>query len=189
MSCDATFWNGILCSHAAHDTFFSCEAIYRAQSPNGQLWRSPWEAAAMNSSNPNFFSRDQGLGTLLSLLYTKNLTFYQPWYNYINISGGRMCPKMSDCLFSPPFWCTFHKVAAHVGLPLPPVAWMFPDLGEAVCKDDHEIIYISTVVNENGSALHLASLDVLIRRMMGDWDDIMQKVRSLESSGLESAHP
>ena len=53
-SCDCTFWNGILCSnpHAGADVRAVCApTLSRAQSADGMLWRSPWEAAARNSSN------------------------------------------------------------------------------------------------------------------------------------------
>ena len=47
-SCDCTFWNGIACSNARNDTQFSCNEPWESQSPNGMIWRSPWEAAIQN---------------------------------------------------------------------------------------------------------------------------------------------
>lgn len=99
-SCDCTFWNGILCSnpHARPDVSdMACSALSRSQSPNGMLWRSPWEAAAQNSTNPNFFSRDQGLGTLAATSRTRDGRVYTPWLKYIEANKGYMCPGKSDC--------------------------------------------------------------------------------------------
>ena len=175
-SCDATFWNGIACSNAnQNDTAFTCSDIPASQSATGQLWRSPWEARRGNSSNPNQFSRDQGLGVLCSLLHTQNTSWYQPWYNYISGNKGSMCPGIYyDCMFLTPFWCTFDKVTAARGLERPSEDWMLPRLGKGVCKYEHIFIYISCKYNTNGSGLHLAALDVYIRRMLNDWDEIMQ---------------
>ena len=194
MSCDTTFWNGIMCSnpHAGADTQFACAALNRSQSPNGQLWRSPWESAAQNSSNPNLFSRDQGLATLAALTRiggpgnaTKTAgaadAFYDPWLEYIESHDGLMCPRngsggfASDCQLVTPFWCTFDKVASRKGLARPPADLMVPRLGAGACNNDHGFVYVSTVVNEAGSALHLAAIDVLIRRLVNDWDAVMQK--------------
>ena len=177
ISCDATFWNGILCSHAVKSDVSStaCSAIARAQSSNGMLWRSPWEAQAQNSSNPDFFSRDQGLATLASLTWTKNATLYKRWLDYISGPGkGSMCPGHWDCTLVAPFWCTFDKVAKYAGFPQPSESLMVPKLGAGFCNNDHLYVYISCCVNENGSALHLAALDVYIRRMIGDWSPTLQ---------------
>ena len=92
-SCDATFWNGLLCSNAKIDTSFACTALVQSQTlPDGEFWRSPWEAKARNSSNPDFFSRDQGLALLGSLLQTRNQTLWSRWRAYLSSNKGSMCP-------------------------------------------------------------------------------------------------
>ena len=178
MSCDETFWNGILCSNPHIDANIlklACQsALPRAQSHDGMLWRSPWEAAAGNSSNPDFFSRDQGLATLASLTRTKNASLYEPWLKYISSHNGYMCPKYWDCTLVAPFWCTFDNVAKYANLTRPDPHLMVPRLGAGVCNNDHTFVYISCSVNDQGSALHLASLDVYIRRQIGAWDAVLQ---------------
>lgn len=174
-SCDCTFWNGIACSHAQDDTEFTCDNVAKSQSPDGMIWRSPWEARAMNSTNPDFFSRDQGLGVLCSLLHDYDTSWYDAWYGYIDSLRGSMCPGLFyDCWFVTPFWCTFDKVTTAAGLKQPDPKWMLPPLGEGACNNDHLYLYISCSFNENGSGLHLAGLDVYIRRMLGDWDAVVQ---------------
>ena len=79
-----------------------------------------------------------------------------------------------DCTLVFPFWCTFHKAAAHAGVPGPPEANMLPRLGAGVCENDHHFVLVSATVNLLGSALHLTGLDVLIRRNIGDWSDTLQ---------------
>lgn len=191
-SCDLTFWNGLLCSNpsAGPDVHrLACESdLPRSQSPDGMLWRSPWEAKQQNSTNPDFFSRDQGLATLASLTNTKNKTLYEPWLHYIVTHGGYMCPDKFDCRFTTPFWCTADKVATHASLSQPPADIMVPKLGAGVCNNDHLLVYTAVNVNENGSALHLAALDVYIRRQIGDWDSLLQKAADkLHSRDPENA--
>ena len=180
-SCDATFWNGIACSNAnENDTAFTCRDIPDSQTSNGMLWRSPWEARAGNTSNPDEFSRDQGLGVLCSLLHTQNTSWYQPWYDFISANKGSMCPgKFYDCWFVTPFWCTFNKVVKARGLEAPSEEWMVPRLGKGSCNNEHLFIYISCKYNDNGSGLHLAALDVYIRRMLNDWDQVMQNAADI----------
>eukprot|EP00658_Telonema_sp_P-2_P048689 TRINITY_DN37023_c0_g2_i1.p1 TRINITY_DN37023_c0_g2~~TRINITY_DN37023_c0_g2_i1.p1 ORF type:complete len:335 (+),score=62.20 TRINITY_DN37023_c0_g2_i1:38-1042(+) len=177
-SCDCTFWNGILCSnpHAREDVrTMACSALSRAQSADGMLWRSPWEASAQNSTNPDFFSRDQGLGTLAALtMLRSNQTFYAPWLSYITSHKGYMCPGMWDCRLTMPFWCTFDKVARFGDITEPSPSLMVPKLGAGVCNNDHSYVYVSTAVDAKGSALHLAALDVYIRRTISDWDAVIQ---------------
>lgn len=127
-----------------------------------------------NESNDNWFSRDQGLATLASLTNTPaNATTYNAWLAYI-VNHTSMCPNKFDCLLVPQFWCTFDKVAHYANLTRPPVDVMVPNLGAGVCNNDHAFVLASTILNANGSALHLASVDVYIRRMIGDWDAVMQ---------------
>ena len=57
------------------------------------LWRSPWEAAAKNSTNNDFFSRDQGLAALAAFTRSKNASLYEPWLKYITGHQGCMCPN------------------------------------------------------------------------------------------------
>ena len=96
-SCDATFWNGLLCSNAKNDTAFACKALARSQTlPDGEFWRSPWEAKARNSTNPDFFSRDQGLALLGSMIQTKNQTMWAAWRAYLASNKGSMCPRFAD---------------------------------------------------------------------------------------------
>eukprot|EP00056_Hartaetosiga_gracilis_P020743 m.21092 g.21092 ORF g.21092 m.21092 type:complete len:340 (-) comp8680_c0_seq1:183-1202(-) len=176
-SCDCTFWNGILCSSPSrtNDTQFACDAIWRDQSPsNGQLWRSPWEAKAMHSSNKDEFSRDQGLGVLVSTFGRVNSTLFSTWLDYITNHNGYMCPGMYDCLLIPQFWCTFDKVTNFHGLPRPSPDLMTPKLDPSICKNDHEYVLTAVEVNDLGFPLHLAALDVYLRRMMNDWDGVMQ---------------
>lgn len=180
-SCDETFWNGIFCSNPNTDIALSniaCSAIWRAQSPDGMLWRSPWEARAQNSSNPDFFSRDQGLATLASLTFTRNVSIFNSWLHYISDHDGFMCPKHWDCTLVTPFFCTFDKVAVALNTTRPDPKLMIPRLGEGACAYDHDYVLISCDVNEQGSALHLASLDVYIRRMIGDWSSTLAKAAS-----------
>ena len=74
-----------------------------------------------------------------------------------------------------PFWCTFDKVARHANLTEPPASLMVPKLGKSVCNNDHAFLYVSCSVNTQGSALHLAALDVYIRRMIpNEWDAVLQ---------------
>lgn len=212
------------------DTSFTCDEPWQAQSPNGEIWRSPWEAEAQNSTNPDYFSRDQGLGLLASMTHHVNASWYNPWYSYINQSNGNMCPHEFDCTFEFPFWCTFDLVTRVTGLKRPPYKWMLPNLGEVnicfpmfpydvlfthvtkyrctfsisglllnihfcltlvifcltcsiqeACNNDHLYVLISANVNEKGSALHLTSLDVYIRRMLDgrvgapSWDETLQQ--------------
>ena len=178
-SCDETFWNGIYCSNPYSDRNLSniaCEAVSRAQDLDGMLWRSPWEARQQNSSNPDFFSRDQGLATLASLTRTANRTLWNAWLSYISRNGGYMCPHHWDCTLVTPYFCTMDKVAQHMNLTRPDPNLMIPKLGRNVCTDfDHDFVYTSCFVNEQGSALHLASLDVYIRRnLVGEWDTRLQ---------------
>ena len=188
-SCDLTFWNGMLCSNriAANNMSFACDDLVRSQGPSGMLWRSPWEAAQGNSTNGDFFSRDQGLSTLLATTNWPqagawhNETIWRAWLSYIGRENA-MCPHSYglpglpewDCVLEPQFWCTFHKVATFAGISPPSEANMWPKLGASICHADHEFVLASATVNELGSALHLTGLDVLIRRRMGDWSSIMQ---------------
>lgn len=187
-SCDCTFWNGLFCSSGGSDTaVFACPALSRSQSSDGMLWRSPWNvhetnathsqaAAAANAGigNPNWFSRDQGLATLAALTHTKNATLYNAWLRYIQTHNASMCPGKFDCLLTPPFWCTFDKVTRFAGLTPPSPDLMTPRLGAGFCNNDHGVILVSVYVNANGTALHLAAVDVMIRRLVGDWDGVMQ---------------
>ena len=174
-SCDCTFWNGIACSNARNDTQFTCNEPWESQSPNGMIWRSPWEAAIQNSTNPDFFSRDQALAVLSHLTNDANATWYNKWYQFIDGNKGSMCPgKFYDCWFVTPFWCTFDTVASKKGLKEPSIDWMIPKLGEGACNNQNIFIYISCKYNDNGSALHLASLDVYIRRRLKIWDQVLQ---------------
>ena len=90
-----------------------------------------------------------------------------------------MCPKKWDCRLVTPFWCTWDKVAKHATLPEPPPDIMVPQLGAGACNNDHLFVYTSVCVDDNGSALHLAGLDVYIRRQIGDWDALLQKARAI----------
>ena len=179
-SCDATFWNGLLCSKPNSAILsFACQSVARSQTANGMLWRSPWEAANQSSTNPDLFSRDQGLGALAGFSRWHNSSVYDRWTHFIATNsrwvGPSMCPgHYYDCLLVPPFWCTFDKVARYAGLTPPPAEWMSPRLGSGVCSNDHAAVYISCRFNELGSGLHLASVDVYIRRLIGDWDRTMQ---------------
>ena len=83
-----------------------------------------------------------------------------------------------------PFWCTFDKVARHANLTEPPASLMVPKMGKSVCNNDHAFLYVSCSVNAQGSALHLAALDVYIRRMIpNEWDAVLQ-VRKKERCNL-----
>ena len=176
-SCDCTFWNGIACSNAESDNAFSCDEPWESQSPNGMIWRSPWEAAAQNSTNPDFFSRDQGLGILTHLTNSNadNVTWYDKWWQFIDGNKGSMCPgSFYDCKFVTPFWCTFDTVASKKGLKEPNESWMLPKFGKGACNNQNLYIYISCKYNDNGSGLHLAALDVYIRRQLNIWDQVLQ---------------
>eukprot|EP00656_Telonema_subtile_P014706 TRINITY_DN1758_c0_g1_i7.p1 TRINITY_DN1758_c0_g1~~TRINITY_DN1758_c0_g1_i7.p1 ORF type:complete len:175 (-),score=40.83 TRINITY_DN1758_c0_g1_i7:308-832(-) len=87
---------------------------------------------------------------------------------------GYMCPGKWDCTLYLPFWCTFNKVAKAAGITSPPADLMVPKLGEGACNNDHGFVYTSVSVNAQGSALHLAALDVYARRQLNDWDATMQ---------------
>jgi hypothetical protein len=178
VSCDCTFWNGIACSNAQNDTHFSCNEPWESQSPNGMIWRSPWEAAMQNSTNPDFFSRDQGLGVLCHLSNSNavNVTsWYNKWWDFIDGNKASMCPGgFYDCKFVTPFWCTFDTVASKRGLKPPKESWMLPRFGKGACNNQNLYIYISCKYNDNGSALHLAALDVYIRRQLNIWDEVLQ---------------
>ena len=51
---------------------------------------------------------------------------------------------------------------------------MSPKLGPGFCNNEHAVIYTSCALNENGSGLHLAAVDVYIRRLIGTWDATLQ---------------
>eukprot|EP00657_Telonema_sp_P-1_P004141 TRINITY_DN19579_c0_g1_i1.p2 TRINITY_DN19579_c0_g1~~TRINITY_DN19579_c0_g1_i1.p2 ORF type:complete len:174 (-),score=27.88 TRINITY_DN19579_c0_g1_i1:5-526(-) len=158
----------------------ACSTLPRVQSPNGMMWRSPWEAAAQNSSNPNWFSRDQALGLMAALTNIKQQQeFYDHWLAYIVAHKGYMCPKEWDCTLYLPFWCTFMKVAHFAGLQPPPADLMVPRVGPEVCSKDHLLVLTSVSVNKQGSALHLAAVDVYLRRMILDWDSTMHAAADL----------
>ena len=150
------------------------------------LWRSPWEAAAKNSTNNDFFSRDQGLAALAAFTRSKNASLYEPWLKYITGHQGCMCPNrpygkgnfcklfVGDCNLEAPFWCTFDHVAQFANLTRPPPEDMSPKFKPGFCNNEHLVIYTSCAFNENGSGLHLAAVDVYIRRLTGTWDKTLQ---------------
>eukprot|EP00939_MAST-03C_sp_MAST-3C-sp1_P000148 g148.t1 len=115
------------------------------------------------------------LATLASLTRTKNKSLYDPWLAYITKHDGFMCPTHWDCTLVTPFFCTMDKVATFANLARPDPGLMIPRLGDDVCdKYDSYFVLTSCNVNDQGSALHLASLDVYIRRQIGDWNSILQ---------------
>jgi hypothetical protein len=104
---DMTLFNGLLCSVADKR---GCDAVKRAQGPDGRWWRSPRLVGIdrTHGGAAASMSEEQTWGVFLYLLQTRDKEAFQKWINWISnesrpcwIKFGKICRA-----FGLPQWCT-----------------------------------------------------------------------------------
>jgi hypothetical protein len=104
---DMTMFNGLLCSVGDAR---GCDAVRRAQAPDGQWWRSPRLIGhdRTHGGAEAQLSEEQTWGVFLYLLATKNKPAFDGWVDWIEKQGRPCWVKVgSSCQFAGlPQWCT-----------------------------------------------------------------------------------
>lgn len=153
---DAALFNGLMCLSGDP---MSCEAVRRSQGSDGRMWRAEYRIAA---DAVNSFSRDMAIGVLAYLVATKDRQLAGRWMAWIEENDFRLCRETSDnrCDFTPGFWMLFREVWEHIGL-LPTERMRTAFLDESV------MALLQAHFSPAGYQLHLAGVNVLLRRHMG----------------------
>lgn len=153
---DAALFNGLLCLSG---DAVSCEAVRRSQGADGRMWRSEHRIA---SDAVNSFSRDMAMGVLAYLVTTKDAKLAGSWMNWVENNDFRMCRESTDnrCDFTPGFWMLFREVWEYIGLS--PTAKM-----RSAFLDESVMALLQGHFSPAGYQLHLAGVNVLLRRAMG----------------------
>ncbi len=87
---DMTMFNGLLCASGDAE---GCDAVKRAQGPDGRWWRSPRHIG--DNSDQISFSEDQSFGVFLYLAETKDRDAFYRWLDWIS--------KHRPCWIKDPF--------------------------------------------------------------------------------------
>lgn len=153
---DATLFNGLLCLSGDE---LSCEAVRRSQGSDGRIWRAEFRVAAEAVDS---FSRDMAMGVLAYLVATKDVELARRWMLWIENNNWRLCRESSDnrCDFTPGFWLLFGDVWRYLGLPL-------NQNMRSAFLDDSVLALLQSQFAPAGFELHLASVNLLVRRSMG----------------------
>jgi len=153
---DALLYDGILCLSGE---VASCEAVAKAQGPDGRMWRS---AHRVGFEFQNSFSRDMSLGILAYLLATRDAGLATRWMAWLESNRFRTCKVASDnrCDFTPGLWDLFGDVWAHIGLA--PHRLM-----TAGAVDNEFLLPLHARLAPVGYQLHLVAVNLLLRRSMG----------------------
>lgn len=124
------------------------------------MWRAELRVA---SDAVNSFSRDMAMGVLAYLLATKDKELAVRWLGWIESNGNRLCRESSDnrCEFSPGFWALFRDVWLHLDFPL-------NNQMRSVIVDDSVVALLQAQLAPKGFQLHLAGVNLLLRRSMGE---------------------
>jgi hypothetical protein len=104
---DMTLFNGLLCSVGDGR---GCDAVKRAQGPDGRWWRSPRLVGVdrTHGGAAASMSEEQTWGVFLYLLQTKDKGAFQNWIRWIADESRPCWIKVGDSclLFGLPQWCT-----------------------------------------------------------------------------------
>jgi hypothetical protein len=123
------------------------------------MWRSEQRIAV---DTENSFSRDMAMGVLAYLVATRDRALARRWMNWIEKNDFRLCLESSDnrCEFTPGFWTLFREVWDYIGLPA-------TEKMRSSFLDESVIALLQAHFSPAGYQLHLAGVNVLIRRRMG----------------------
>lgn len=180
---DMTLFNGLLCASGEER---GCEAVARAQGPDGRWWRSPrrigWEAPQHDVS----FSPDQSMGALLYILQRRDADRFSAWLAWIESNraclfeiGGhcvqrswpRFCRDDDDkrCTLRPADCLRLELVGRIVGRDGQVCRRVMAEFGlpDTLIMPLDKWILGSAIVNEPGYPMHLAAVNILLARKAG----------------------
>lgn len=173
---DAVIYNGLLCLSGEE---VGCQAVARAQGPNGQWWRSP-DLVATKPKGGDSFSGDQLNGVIAYLLQKENGAAYGRWLSFIKTQraglptpqtpidhGYRTCTddQGMTCLLGGPDWYWLNALGPYLKVPSAIPA------GEAAVETRYgfspAMIYWQSVTAPGGYRLHLTGIQILLARRLG----------------------
>lgn len=178
---DMTLFNGILCSSGEAA---GCDAVRLSQGPDGQLWRSP---RRVGKDTKNAASRDMGLGGLLYVAATKDVAWANRWVAYIK-ANKKLCTNADDnrCNLTTTYVGFHNYLADKIG---------FSKLSHGLVRDREAVMKslagnvppidpkasaldrvwaVLEPVTPSGYALHLLSVQLYAKALVGDWNSTLQ---------------
>lgn len=166
---DSLLWSGLLC--LSGESQF-CAAIPYFQDVHGRFWRHP---SRINVEKGDSFSRDMALGAIAYILKTRDIAVMDSWMTYVADNGGKLCPDDTDrrCTVTPKMYGMFYLLANHIGSN---VITMKMRLG--VVADDTTAL-IEAHSAPVGYPLHLIATQILLKRMMGSGNAILDQVSNV----------
>lgn len=180
---DMTLFNGLLCTAGENA---GCDAVARAQGPDGRWWRSPrrigWEAPTHDVS----FSPDQSLGVMLYAVQTRDSTRFARWLAWIEsnrpclVTIGNSCIKYGwlrfctddadkRCTLRPDDCVNIEQVAIKLGVDGTLCRRIMHELGlsDDALKPLGDFLLASSAVNDPGFPQHLAAVHILLALRLG----------------------